>query len=73
MEWGGIITAIVSTMLIAFNIGAELIGFSLLFISAFLIALWSYKKNKGILLLQLFYVTASILGLIRWFNLYYLL
>ena len=45
VEWGGIITAIISTLLIAYNIGAELIGFSLLFISAFLIALWSYKKN----------------------------
>ena len=45
MEWCGVITAIGSTILIAFNIGAELIGFSLLFISAFLIALWSYKKN----------------------------
>ena len=69
MEWGGVITAIGSTLLIGFNIGAELIGFSLLFISAFLIALWSYKKkHKGILLLQLFYATAAILGLIRWFD-----
>ena len=48
MEWGGVITAIGSTLLIAFNIGAELIGFSLLFISIFLITLWFYKKNiKG--------------------------
>ena len=69
LEWGGVITAISYTLLIALNIGAELIGFSLLFISAFLIALWSFKKNhKGILLLQLFYATAAILGFIRWFD-----
>ena len=44
MKWGGVITAIGSTLLIAFNIGAELIGFSLLFFFPFLITLWSYKK-----------------------------
>ena len=45
LEWGGVITAISYTLLIALNIGAELIGFSLLFISAVLIALWSFKGN----------------------------
>ena len=45
LEWGGVITAILYTLLIALNIGAELIGFSLLFISAVLIALWSFKGN----------------------------
>ena len=55
LEWGGVITAILYTLLIALNIGAELIGFSLLFISAVLIVLWSFKGNhKGILILQLF-------------------
>ena len=44
MKWGGVITAIGSTILIAFNIGAELNGFSLLFFFPFLITLWSYKK-----------------------------
>lgn len=44
MKWGGVITAIGSTLLIAFNIVAELIGFSLLFFFPFLITLWSYKK-----------------------------
>ena len=44
MKWGGVITAIGSTLLIAVNIGAELIGFSLLFFFPFLITLWSYKK-----------------------------
>ena len=69
LEWGGVITAILYTLLIALNIGAELIGFSLLFISAVLIALWSLKGNhKGILILQLFYVTAAILGFFRWLS-----
>ena len=50
LEWGGVITALFYTLLIALNIGAELIGFSLLFISAVLIALWSFKGNhKGYL------------------------
>ena len=44
MKWVGVFTAIGSTLLIAFNIGAELIGFSLLFFFPFLITLWSYKK-----------------------------
>jgi len=69
LEWGGVITAISYTLLIALNIGAELIGFSLLFISAVLIALWSLKGNhKGILILQLFYATAAILGFFRWLS-----
>ena len=42
MKWGGVITATGSTLLIAFNIVAELIGFSLLFFFPFLITLWSY-------------------------------
>ena len=45
MEWSGVITAIGLTTLFAFNIGAELISFSLIFIPTFLIALWSYIKN----------------------------
>ena len=69
LEWGGVITAILYTLLIALNIGAELIGFSLLFISAVLIALWSFKGNhKGILILQLFYAAAALLGFFRWLS-----
>jgi hypothetical protein len=49
IEWGGVITAILSTLIIAFNIGAELIGFLLLFISAILITLWFFfGKHNGI-------------------------
>ena len=69
LEWGGVITAIAYSLLIAINIGAEFIGFMLLLISAILIGLWSYfGKHKGILLLQVFYASAGILGMIRWFN-----
>ena len=69
LEWGGVITAIFYTLLIALNIGAELVGFFLLFVSAVLIALWSFKGNhKGILILQLFYASAAILGFFRWLN-----
>ena len=69
LECGGVITAIFYTLLIALNIGAELVGFFLLFVSAVLIALWSFKGNhKGILILQLFYASAAILGFFRWLN-----
>ena len=54
-------------MLIALNIGAEFIGFSLLLISAFLIGLWAYfGQHRGILFLQLFYATAGLIGMLRW-------
>tara|TARA_Y100001936_G_C15840117_1_gene541519 strand:- start:44 stop:277 length:234 start_codon:yes stop_codon:yes gene_type:complete len=69
LEWGGVITAIASTLLIAFNIGAEQLAFALLLISAIFIALWSFIGNhKGILFLQLFYASSAIIGLIRWLN-----
>ena len=68
LEWSGAITAIVYSLLVAMNIGAEFLGFLLLLISALLIGLWSYfGKHKGILLLQIFYASAGIIGMIRWF------
>ena len=68
LEWGGVITAIIYSLLVAFNIGAEFFAFFLLLISAILIGLWSFICNhKGILFLQLFYATAGIIGMIRWF------
>ena len=67
LEWGGVITAILYSILIAFNIDLEFLGFSLLLLSAFLIGMWSFKGNhKGILILQLFYAIAAIIGMIRW-------
>jgi len=68
LEWSGVITAIIYSLLVAFNIGAEFFAFFLLLISAILIGLWSFKgKHKGILFLQLFYASAGIIGMIRWF------
>ena len=68
LEWAGVATAILYSMLIALNIGAEFIGFSLLLISALLIRLWAYfGRHRGILFLQLFYATAGLIGMLRWF------
>ena len=68
LEWFGVITAIVYSLLVAFNIGAEFLGFTLLLISAIAIGVWAYLgKHKGILFLQFFYVSAGIIGMIRWF------
>ncbi len=68
LEWGGVITAIIYSLLVALNIGAEFLGFTLLLISAVLIGLWAFiGKHNGILLLQVFYASAGIIGMIRWF------
>ncbi len=67
-EWFGVLTAICYSMLVALNIGAEFLGFSLLLISAISIGVWAYLgKHRGILFLQLFYATAGIIGMFRWF------
>ena len=68
LEWSGVISAILYSLLVAFNIGLEFFAFILLFISAILIGLWSFIGNhKGILFLQFFYASAGIIGMIRWF------
>ena len=68
LEWFGVLTAILYSMLIALNIGAEFIGFTLLLTSAISIAVWAYRnKFRGILLLQIFYASAGIVGMVRWF------
>ena len=67
-EWLGVITAILYSLLVALNIGAEFVGFSLLLISSFLIGVWAYWGcHRGILILQLFYASAGIIGMFRWF------
>ena len=67
-EWLGVVTAIAYSLLVAANIGAEFIGFTLLLISSALIGIWAYLgKHKGILFLQFFYATAGLIGMIRWF------
>ena len=66
-EWSGVATAILYSLSVAMNIGAEFIGFTLLLISSILIGIWSFLgKHKGILFLQVFYATAGIVGMIRW-------
>ena len=68
LEWGGVVTAIVYSLIVAMNIDLEFVGFTLLLISAILIGLWAYfGKHKGILFLQLFYATAGIIGMLRWY------
>ena len=68
LEWFGVITAIVYSLLVASNIGLEFIGFTLLLVSSFSIGLWAYLgRHPGILLLQFFYGTAGVIGMLRWF------
>jgi hypothetical protein len=67
-EWLGVVTAIIYSLLVAANIGAEFIGFTLLLASSAFIGVWAFLgKHKGILFLQFFYATAGIIGMIRWF------
>jgi len=69
LEWTGVCTGIIYSLIVSFNIGLEFFGFCLLLLSAILIGLWSYNlKHKGILFLQLFYAIAGIIGMIRWFG-----
>ncbi|QGG79771.1 hypothetical protein GH975_03970 [Litorivicinus lipolyticus] len=68
MEWFGVVTAIVYSLLVASNTGYEFVGFCLLLISSFAIGVWAYWcQHRGMLLLQFFYATAGIIGMVRWF------
>jgi len=68
-EWSGVATAILYSLTVAINVGAEFLGFSLLLISSVLIGVWSFLgKHNGILILQLFYAIAGIVGMIRWYS-----
>ena len=54
-------------LLIASNTGNELLGFTLLLLSSGLFAAWAViDKRWTFLLLQGFYATSAIIGLIRW-------
>ena len=67
LEWFGALTAISFSLLVASNSGNEVLGFVLLFISAIAIGLWAFLgEHYGILLLQFFYATAGIIGVLRW-------
>ena len=66
-EISGSVLAMAYALLIASNTGNELIGFTLLLFSAGLFAAWAViDKRWTFLLLQLFYTTSAIIGLIRW-------
>ena len=56
LEWFGVATAILYSLLVASNTGSEFLGFTLLLISAIAIGLWAWSgQHRGILLLQFFY------------------
>ena len=66
-EVTGSVSAMVYALLIASNTGNEILGFSLLLVSALLFAGWGLlDKRWAFLLLQLFYAASAIIGLIRW-------
>lgn len=66
-EVTGSTLAIIYAMLIASNTGNEILGFSLLLVSALLFAGWAIIDRRwAFLALQFFYATSAIVGLIRW-------
>lgn len=66
-ETVGSVLAMVYAISIALNIGAEVIGFSLLLVSACLFAGWAILDRRWtFLLLQGFYAASAIIGLFRW-------
>lgn len=66
-EVSGSVLAMVYALLIASNTGNEILGFSLLLISALLFAAWGYiDKRWAFLALQFFYAASAIIGLVRW-------
>lgn len=66
-EWVGSALVIVYALLIASNTGNEILGFTLLLISASMFAAWAViDKRWAFLLLQFFYAASAVIGLIRW-------
>lgn len=66
-EVSGSVLAMIYALLIASNTGNEILGFSLLLISALLFAAWAYiDKRWAFLALQFFYAASAIIGLVRW-------
>lgn len=66
-EVTGSVSAMIYALLIASNTGNEVLGFSLLLVSALLFAGWGIIDRRwAFLLLQLFYAASAIIGLIRW-------
>ena len=66
-EITGSISAMVYAVLIASNTGNEILGFSLLLLSASLFAAWAVIDRRwAFLILQVFYAASAIVGLVRW-------
>ena len=66
-EVTGSVLAMIYALLIASNTGNELLGFSLLLLSALLFAAWGYiDKRWAFFALQFFYAVSAIIGLVRW-------
>ncbi|MEL6641319.1 MAG: hypothetical protein AAFP98_08405 [Pseudomonadota bacterium] len=63
----GSFLAMAYALLIASNTGNEILGFTLLLISALLFAGWGYlDKRWAFFALQFFYAASAIIGLVRW-------
>ena len=66
-EVSGSVLAMIYALLIASNTDNEILGFSLLLLSALLFAAWGFiDKRWAFFALQFFYVASAIIGLIRW-------
>jgi len=66
-EVTGSALAMAYALLIASNTGSEVLGFALLLLSALLFAAWAVIDRRwSFLMLQGFYVSSAIIGLIRW-------
>lgn len=66
-EITGSVLAMAYALLIASNTGNEVLGFTLLLISALLFAGWAVlDKRWAFFALQFFYAASAIIGLIRW-------
>ncbi|MBS8227470.1 hypothetical protein [Vannielia litorea] len=66
-EITGSVLAMAYALLIASNVGAETLGFTLLLISSGLFAAWAVIDGRWtFLLLQAFYASSAVIGLVRW-------
>ena len=66
-EVTGSVSAMAYALLIASNTGNEVLGFSLLLVSAVLFGAWGVIDRRwAFLTLQLFYAASAIIGLVRW-------
>lgn len=66
-EVSGSMLAMAYALLIASNTGNEILGFTLLLISALLFAGWGWLDRRwAFFALQFFYAASAIIGLVRW-------